>query len=155
MFDVIAGLLFSHHETSCHFRNLLPATTGSEIRDSENYVSSVEWSFVAVGREWEWRVREGLGHIAPKQQQFQELLHQFIALNCCWTAWKRRSENSRYWNRRHLMLDWGKGAMLTLGSFDTETDVTGYPEGYCPFHLTWVLLLCIPVVWVLGEAKQN
>lgn len=31
-------------------------------------------------------VREGLGHIAPKQQQFQELLHQFIALNCCWTA---------------------------------------------------------------------
>lgn len=30
-------------------------------------------------------VREGPGHIAPKQQQFQQPPRQFIALSCCWT----------------------------------------------------------------------
>lgn len=49
--------------------------------------------------------------------------------------------------------------MLRLGSFDIEADTTEYPE-YCwisllLLSLTLVLLFCVPVVRVLGEAKQN
>lgn len=144
-----------HHEMSHHFRNLLPASTGSETHDSVEEWFEQGWVILYCCWKPCWKrggmkIRQCQGRAGasnPITGMTEAVFNNLPTNLLLWAvAGLPQNEGQRTVDiERRDIWPWTeeKGQ---CSHWDTEADITGYPEGYCPFNLTLVLLFCISVV---------